>query len=570
MKKAVYLLIGLLLMNYSNLICKDQRSERDSSPGDSIIILSTPDLNNISNAWASEYAKLNPEIKLRILITSDSKMFENLSNEGKIGITDSHNSVLNNESIFRIVVGRDILVPVTSAKNPFLAQIGQHGLSQEDFIRFFDMTSVKTWGTLLSNTEKSSANYYWINNKSINRNLVEFLKTDESFSNGREFSDMKEMISALQKDPYSFGFCRIVDILDLKNQSIVDNIKLISIDRNGNGLIDYNEKIYDDFNTFTRGVWIGKYPRKLITNIYSLFENKPGNETVETFLRWVLTDGQQFLYGSGYSDLLLSERQTTLDKLYNSQINPITSVNDKSIFKGILIFLIFLILTGFIIDSVYTYVTRRKGEEEIKPPTYSNGLDENMLIVPRGIYFDKTHTWAFMEQNGIVKVGIDDFLQHITGTITRIRMKEKGNIVKKGDQIFSIVQNGKQLNLYAPVSGKIVELNSSLDSNSSIMNTSPYNDGWVYKMEPTNWLRESQLLFMSEKQKQHIKNEFSRLKEFLINTLTLKEEKYFQVILQEGGQLKDGILSKLGPEVWEEFQTKFIDPSRQIWFYEIM
>ena len=64
-----------------------------------------------------------------------------------------------------------------------------------------------------------------------------------------------------------------------------------------------------------------------------------------------------------------------------------------------------------------------------------------------------------MEQNGIVKVGIDDFLQHITGTITRIKMKNEGERVKKGDQILSIIQNGKQFNLYAPVSGIIREKN---------------------------------------------------------------------------------------------------------------
>ena len=87
------------------------------------------------------------------------------------------------------------------------------------------------------------------------------------------------------------------------------------------------------------------------------------------------------------------------------------------------------------------------------------------MNIPKGIYFDKTHTWAFLEENGVVRVGIDDFLQHITGKITRIKMKDPGKKVKKGDQILSIVQNGKQLNLYAPVSGTIVEQNVSLDVN---------------------------------------------------------------------------------------------------------
>jgi glycine cleavage system H lipoate-binding protein len=191
------------------------------------------------------------------------------------------------------------------------------------------------------------------------------------------------------------------------------------------------------------------------------------------------------------------------------------------------------------------------------------------LIVPAGLYFDKTHTWAFMEQNGIVKIGVDDFLQHLTGNITRIKMKNPGDKVKKGEPVLSIIQNGKQINLYAPISGIIREQNKKLETDSSLINNSPYTEGWIYKIEPTNWLRENQLLFMAEKQKQFIKNEFSRFKDFLAATLNTDTEKYGQIILQDGGEVRDGILSDLGPEVWEEFQTKFIDPSRQLWFYEI-
>jgi glycine cleavage system H lipoate-binding protein len=235
-----------------------------------------------------------------------------------------------------------------------------------------------------------------------------------------------------------------------------------------------------------------------------------------------------------------------------------------------LLIIVAIIGTGLIVDAIVRYLRRKKASVQNTSSVSQSGLNENSLIVPAGLYFDKTHTWAFMEQNGIVKVGIDDFLQHITGTLTRIKMKNQGKKVKKGEQILSIVQNGKQLNLYAPISGIIIEQNKTLDTNSSIINSSPYTDGWIYKIEPTNWLRENQLLFMADKQKQYIKNEFSRLKDFLAVTLKADTEKYAQIILQDGGELRDGILSNLGPEVWEDFQTNFIDPSRQLWFYELV
>jgi len=131
------------------------------------------------------------------------------------------------------------------------------------------------------------------------------------------------------------------------------------------------------------------------------------------------------------------------------------------------------------------------------------------------------------------------------------------------------VQNGKQLDLYSPVSGTIVETNSSLENDASVINSSPYRDGWIYKIEPTNWTRENPLLFMAEKQKQFIQKEFIRLRDFLANSMKADLGSYSQLVLQDGGEIRDGVLSALGPEVWEDFQTSFIDPSRQVWFYEI-
>jgi glycine cleavage system H lipoate-binding protein len=362
----------------------------------------------------------------------------------------------------------------------------------------------------------------------------------------------------------------MVDMLNYKNQTITEGIKLLPIDRNGNGTLEYNEKIYDDYNVLSRGIWIGKYPKSLISNIYSVSSTQPRNETEVAFMKWILSDGQQFLYGNGYTELLLSERQSAIDKVNNAQIIPGTPGKGTPAIVIILLTVVILIVAVMSIDTIVRFQRRKKTPVKMTGQFSQKVLDENSLLIPKGLYYDKTHTWAFMDQNGTVKVGIDDFMQRITGPVSRIKMKEIGIKVKKGDQILSIIQNGKQLNLYAPVSGTITDQNKILDSNSSLINSSPYNDGWIYKIEPTNWARENQLLFMAEKQKQFIKNEFSRLKDFLAATFSADTEKYAMVILQDGGELKDGILSNLGPEVWEDFQTKFIDPSRQVWFYEII
>jgi glycine cleavage system H lipoate-binding protein len=166
-----------------------------------------------------------------------------------------------------------------------------------------------------------------------------------------------------------------------------------------------------------------------------------------------------------------------------------------------------------------------------------------------------------MERDGAVRIGVDDFIQHITGTVTRLKMKKQGEKVVKGEQILSLIQNGKQLNIYSPLSGIITSTNELLTRNSSIINSSPYSDGWVYIIEPENWIKETRVMIMAEKYSEWVKDEFARLKDFLATVLGGNELKLAQVVLQDGGEIREGLLEDFGPEVWEDFQTGFIDKS---------
>ncbi len=559
------------MLNSSDICAGKSHSENGPSTGDSIKVLSTPDLYNLSTKWASEYNRLYPEMKIKVISVSDIKTADKFLSGGNIGfVSNDYYSGFNNQLFWKIVIGRDVIVPVINSKNPFSEILTEHGISPESFANLLKSSDASKWGTLLQTDQNSTVNYYWINDESIKTGLKSFLKTDQIMTGGTEVKNAEKMISAIQKDPYAIGFCKMIDILDSKNQTIVENIRLLPIDRNGNGIIDYSEKIYDDFNTLSRGVWIGKYPKTLFSNIYSVSSARPKNDHQLAFLKWILTDGQQYLYRNGYSDLLISERQSAVDNINTTEIYASSTMDERSLLKTILFFMGLIIVSGIIVGIYARYRRRKKALTKAAKYVSQIVLDENSILVPKGLYFDKTHTWAFMEQNGIVKIGIDDFLQHITGTITRIKMKNLGKEVKKGEQILSVIQNGKQLNLYAPVSGIITEQNKKLETNSSIINFSPYTEGWIYKIEPTNWHRENQLLFVAEKHRQFIIKEFTRLKDFLALALKSDTEKYNQVVLQDGGELKDGVLSNLGPEVWEDFQTNFIDPSRQLWFYELI
>lgn len=562
MKNKIFLCIGLLLLTFALKGSNDEAKFKLSLKG-SISVFSTPDLFNLTTNWADEFCNLNPNVKIKVNKVTENFMADILNVRKSLGfISSDHFSVLDIEPRWDIVIGRDVIVPIISSKNPFIEEINQQGISSEEFAVFFKNHKMQQWGTLLNITQNASVNYYMVKDESVNSVVADFMNVNKIAINGIEVDTEEELIASIQNDPYAIGFCKMISILNTDNQRLVNNIQLLPIDRNGNGEVDYIENIYDDLNVLSRGVWIGKYPRTLFSNIFSVSTVQPTNEIEVAFLNWILTDGQDLLGSSGYSNLVLSERQSKVDKLYANQVDINSPNYNYAISKIIMIVLAAIAVFSFVMMFIAWYKDTKRISVPDATSIFPTVFNEDSVVIPKGIYYDKTHTWAFMEKDGMVKIGMDDFLQHITGSLTRIQMNNVGDKIKKGKKVFTIIQNGKQLHINAPISGTIKAINEKLITNSAIMNTSPYSDGWVYMIEPTNWLREIQFLIMEKKYKEWLKNEFSRLKDFLSVTIKPNTVEYSYSVLQDGGELQDGILANFGPEIWEDFQTRFIDASK--------
>ncbi len=569
MKRVIVLLISLVLA-CNGINCKAQSKAGNDGNKESLRIIATPELAGLAKKLADEYSRVNPGIKISLLEATAENMTAALSENNGIGLIEGKN--LENtikDPLWKTVIGKDIVVPVINEKNSLITEIYTQGISTEKLGKYLGTSDPENWEALVNSPASVPSHYYILNDESLEREIEGFVNISSVSKEGKRFDTPSEMLSAIQSDPDALGFFRLTDLVDNKTQSLAAGIKFLPVDRNGNGTLDFSEAIYEDLNSFTRGVWIGKYPKSLISNIYTVSSVQPENETAAAFLIWTVTGGQSFLPGSGYSDLLASERQNSLANITSSKIVAVPDMSDGSIFRSGLL-AILAIAAVFVIASLMVkfYRSIKYAEETIVPVT-ENALHQEALVVPAGLYFDKTHTWAFMDQEGIVTTGVDDFLQHVTGKITRLKLKSAGKKIKKGEHFLSIVQNGKQLDLYSPVSGTIVETNSSLENDASVINSSPYKKGWIYKIEPSNWTRENPLLFMAERQQQFIKKEFARLRDFLASNVQSDMDSYSQVVLQDGGEIRDGVLSSMGPEVWEDFQTNFIEPSRKVWFYEI-
>lgn len=560
MKTKILIFIALIVFGLCNVGNQKAFASKCQNVSDTITIVSSPELYALTSSWVNEYSKLNRGAKIKVLQITDNQSKHLPNDKGGIYFLSDDVSLNSNQAVWKMVVGINAIVPVVSANSPFLDEFNAKGIAPEKLALIFKNQKSRNWGAILDNGNTNLVALLTVDGESNKSELANFLKVESSLISGSNFEKPEELISAFTKDKYAIGFCKISDIIDPVTNDINSGVKLLPIDKNGNGKIDSNEKIYSDLATFLRGVWVGKYPRELNLNIYAVSSTAPTDENTIAFLSWVMTDGQQLLNKSGFSNLAYSQRQSNISML-KSNVVEVEQSKGYPVIPIVAGVIVLCLVLFFGMD----YLSQRLRKGKVLPinvTSASSFINENSVEVLDGLYFDKSHTWAFLEKNGVVSIGIDDFLQHVTGPITRIKMKNSGEEVKKGETFLTIIQEGKQLNIKAPISGKIKAQNEKLLSNSSILNTSPYADGWIYKIEPTNWLRDTQFLIFAQGYREWIKMEFLHLKDFLAVALRANYGENAQVVLQDGGEIRDGVLKELGPEVWEDFQTHFLENSK--------
>ena len=105
---------------------------------------------------------------------------------------------------------------------------------------------------------------------------------------------------------------------------------------------------------------------------------------------------------------------------------------------------------------------------------------------PEDLYYEKNHFWAKIESDGSVIFGATDFFQKLAGEIVYVELPMKGAKVKQSESMSSL-ESGKWVGkIFAPVSGEITQANSELDDSPELLNQSPYGDGWIGKIKPSN------------------------------------------------------------------------------------
>ena len=121
-----------------------------------------------------------------------------------------------------------------------------------------------------------------------------------------------------------------------------------------------------------------------------------------------------------------------------------------------------------------------------------------MINSIENIKFLDSHEWVKFETDGTVLVGISDYAQEQLGDIVFIELPEIGKTYTSKEEVAVVESVKAASDIYSPISGEIIEINKNLLTSPEIVNSSPYEEGWFYKMEPSNELDFKNLLSLEQ------------------------------------------------------------------------
>ncbi|KGR75120.1 glycine cleavage system protein GcvH [Ureibacillus sinduriensis] len=107
------------------------------------------------------------------------------------------------------------------------------------------------------------------------------------------------------------------------------------------------------------------------------------------------------------------------------------------------------------------------------------------MSTPKDLRYSKEHEWVKVE-DGKVRIGITHFAQSELGDIVFVELPQVGDEIQLNEPFGSVESVKTVSELYAPISGKVVEINSELEDSPEFVNESPYEQAWMVVIEPTD------------------------------------------------------------------------------------
>jgi glycine cleavage system H lipoate-binding protein/CheY-like chemotaxis protein len=196
----------------------------------------------------------------------------------------------------------------------------------------------------------------------------------------------------------------------------------------------------------------------------------------------------------------------------------------------------------------------------LKPKVHITNLKEAIASatpefqIPGGVFISEGHCWANVNEEGTVKVGLDDFAKKIIGKIDSIGLPNLGMVVKKGQSLFTINQGQKSISFKSPISGKVKEINKFINQELDALNLTPYDINWVCEIDADELDSELPSLKIGKAAVSFYQDDIEHLQELKKKMKTGKEAE-----LEPNGVIFAGEMEKFDDINWRRFAEQFFE-----------
>ena len=175
--------------------------------------------------------------------------------------------------------------------------------------------------------------------------------------------------------------------------------------------------------------------------------------------------------------------------------------------------------------------------------------------VPEGLFVGPGHTWARLEPDGSVLVGLDDFATRILGRIDRLEVAAAGSEVGHEDAAVVLHQNGKSVGFASPLEGTVTAVHTEALQRPARVHLEPYGVGWLLRLQPRQLAAQLRELRLGAEARSWMQGELERFGEFLGRQMPADA---VGATAQDGGLPISGVLEQLNGATWERFEAEFL------------
>jgi phosphate transport system substrate-binding protein len=256
--------------------------------------------------WGEEFSRLHPKVRVDVQAGGAGKgIADALAGAVDLGMVSREIHPAEVErGAFAVAVVKDGVVPTVSEKNPLLGKILGSGLKKEAFIGIWITETAKTWGDVLGTADKADLHVYTRSDAcGAAETWAAFLEKRQEDLRGIGVYGDPGLAEAVRRDTLGIGFNNINYAYDAKTMKPLRGIAVLPIDLDGNGKIDPPESFYQDRDAITAAIASGAYPSPPARDLYLVSKGRPQVPLLVEFLRWVLSEGQEYVAETGYIGL---------------------------------------------------------------------------------------------------------------------------------------------------------------------------------------------------------------------------------------------------------------------------